>query len=128
MDKNQENLLKRVLIPIKSRSSFGSKLIKFVFGFLALYILTFAISFWVRTDDKKIMDRLSEVMSLPDEVPAVAKINDINALKSNVFFKDSDNGDKIFIFEKAERVFLYSVRLKKIINTGSIKEAGLEIN
>ncbi|OGM97011.1 MAG: hypothetical protein A3B86_00855 [Candidatus Yanofskybacteria bacterium RIFCSPHIGHO2_02_FULL_38_22b] len=132
MSKDLENLLERVLVPdknIKRRSYFRIKHLK-IFSLLVLILTISAFIFSARgkTEDEKILKKISKFVVLPEDKLTTAIVKDVNLLKNNPFFHNANNGDKLFMFEKSEKIFLYSVSLGKIINIGHLKEAGIDLD
>lgn len=59
-------------------------------------------------DIATIVPYVSKYMVLPDEKPTIATVVDKEKLnKSQPFFKDAENGDKILVFQNARKVLLY---------------------
>ncbi len=61
-------------------------------------------------------DILSEIAIIPDEVPSVAVIEEIDSLREkNVnLYKNAQNGDKLIVY--GEKVIIYRDSERKIIN------------
>ena len=66
---------------------------------------------------KAMVQHMESVVALPEETPSVVAVTDVNKLQSQPFFQKAQNGDVIFIFEKARRIFLYRPSTRKIIDT-----------
>ncbi|MES2623183.1 MAG: hypothetical protein V4576_02115 [Patescibacteria group bacterium] len=62
--------------------------------------------------------KVDKLMVLPsDETPQVAIIQDVEALKkSQEFFADAQNGDKILVYTKARKAIIYRDSTNKIVN------------
>lgn len=69
---------------------------------------------------KQVVDRLAELMQVPDETPTVAKVTDKEKLKDQPFFKDAETGDRLIIFPKAKKAVIYRESTNKIVNVGPI--------
>ena len=142
MPKDLENLLKRVIIPIEKPIRFS------FFGWINFPILTprniriiilkigvlmvivtaasmFLFNGQAEKEDIIILKNISKYVVLPEEEPTIAKVINIDRLKDEPFFKNAKNGDTMFVFIKSDKVILYSVIMGKVINIGSIKDAGL---
>lgn len=60
--------------------------------------------------------KIGKVAELPtNERPTVSTVADKDKLQSQLFFKRVQNGDKVLIYTKAERVVLYRPSTGKII-------------
>lgn len=68
-------------------------------------------------DNEKYTKRLSKMILLPkNETPTIATVKDVTKLKDQTFFVDAQNGDKLFVFNKAKKAFLYRPSTNMIIN------------
>lgn len=64
---------------------------------------------------------VGKIVQLPDgETPTVATVVDAGKLKSQAFFKNSENGDKVLMYTKALKAYLYRPSTKKIIEIAPI--------
>ena len=65
-----------------------------------------------------IVEKVGKLIVLPaDEVPQVAVIQDVDALKkSQDFFVDAQNGDKILVYVKARKAIIYREDTNKVVN------------
>jgi hypothetical protein len=63
----------------------------------------------------KTIQAVGKLMVLPDEVPTVATVTDLEKLKDQVFFKNAKIGDKVLIYLKAQKAILYDSESNKII-------------
>ncbi len=75
-----------------------------------------------QTDSQKVAETPEELTAeitkfivLPNEVPEVATISNVELLKGQDFFKDAQNGDAVLIFKDAGRGLLYRPSTHKII-------------
>jgi hypothetical protein len=70
----------------------------------------------------QLKDKVSKIMQLPSETPTIAEVEteDIDKLKTQEFFRDIKNGDKILIFSKAQKAVVYREDENRIINSGPI--------
>jgi hypothetical protein len=64
------------------------------------------------------VSRLTEVPS--NETPTIATVSDASKLKSQAFFTNAQNGDKVLIYTQAKRAILYRPSTDKIINIAPI--------
>ena len=71
-----------------------------------------------------IVQSVQKIMLLPsEETPQISTIQDIQTLKKTQnFFVDADNGDKILVYPVARKVIIYREKTNQIIN------AALNIN
>lgn len=65
-------------------------------------------------------NRVAKLITVPDEVPTIATVNDASKLKSQTFFKDAQDGDKVLIFTQAKEAMIYRESTNKLINVGPI--------
>ncbi len=64
---------------------------------------------------------VGKLMVLPTgETPTIATITDITKLKSQSFFLQAKNGDKVLIYVKAAKAYLYSVSQNKILEVAPV--------
>jgi hypothetical protein len=68
-----------------------------------------------------LMNRLSQMMELPDEAPTLATVTDKNKLADQPFFQKAQNGDKVLIFPQAKKALLYRPETKKIIDVVPVR-------
>lgn len=107
-----------------------SQLIKISAGILAS-ILVIAVVFLIdrkrlaqknnpESEVESLVAELSEHMQLPDEKPTIATVTDKNLLSQQEFFDNSQNGDKLVIYENWKKAIIYRPETKKVINFTSI--------
>lgn len=153
MESDFEKLLKKIAVPVRCTKSkfFGfvpsgvfyflwRKLIRGRLVWLIYLIIGIAVAAYIPINlreggassliqlaDTQMRDelirRVGELVIMPDEEPRIATVANTGKLKGNPFFKKAESGDKVIIFEKADRVILYDVRNHKIKNIGSAGEA-----
>lgn len=65
-----------------------------------------------------LIKKISKIAILPEsETPQVAIIQDVESLKkTQEFFIDAQNGDKILVYTQARKAFIYRESSNKIIN------------
>ena len=117
---------------------------------LILFILTLGTSFYffqkyqgarkllqnteqsAQSDKEKIIAKLAKIIELPDEEATMAVVSDKEKLKDQAFFKNAQNGDRVFIFTNAKKAILYRPSSNKIIEVAPINlgspSASLESN
>jgi hypothetical protein len=72
-------------------------------------------------EDKQLLASLSTIMDLPeDDTPTITTVSDAEKAKSDAFFKNAKDGDKVVYFTKSRRVILYRPDDNKIIDVGFI--------
>ena len=69
---------------------------------------------------QQILNEVSKYLALPKETPTLATVNDASKLKSQEFFKNAQNGDKVLIFSNAGRALLYRPSTHKIIDYSKV--------
>ncbi len=70
---------------------------------------------------KDIVGRLGKLTLLPNEDPVVATILDSKYLATqSAFYKDAQNGDKLVVYPKAQKAFIYSPDRNIIVNAGPL--------
>lgn len=65
-------------------------------------------------------NKVSKMISLPDEIPVIGTVNDKNKFKDQPFFNDVENGDRLLIFSESKKVVIYREKDNKLINVGPI--------
>lgn len=73
---------------------------------------------------KELEEQVGKHMSLPKEVPSIARVSDKAALAGQDFFKNAQNGDKVLIYKKSKLAVLYRPSTDKIINVAPIAVDG----
>lgn len=69
---------------------------------------------------ERVIKQVGEIYLLPDEIPTLATVSDKNQLVDQIFFKNSENGDKVLIYKTAGIAILYRPSIGKIINVGPV--------
>jgi hypothetical protein len=66
-------------------------------------------------------EKIGKHFLLPtDEEPVLATVSDKEKLKDQPFFTRSENGDKVLIYEKAQRAFLYRPSIDKLVDVAAL--------
>lgn len=66
---------------------------------------------------EELVKKISQSISLPEgELPTVATVSDRDKLKDQPFFEKSENGDKVLIYTKAKKAYLYRPSADKLID------------
>lgn len=69
----------------------------------------------------RIIDKVGQIYMLPtDEEPTVAQIQDKSKLGNQEFFKSSENGDFLLIYQKAKVALVYREGSNKLITVGPV--------
>lgn len=75
----------------------------------------------VQQEVNDLVAKVSRLIVLPtSEVPTVATVSDLTALKDQAFFVNAQKGDKVLIYAQAKKAILYSVSLNKIIDVAPL--------
>ncbi len=75
----------------------------------------------VDDETTQLIARVASLVSLPEgETPTIATVADVEKLKSQTFFAKAENGDKVLIFSKARKAYLYRPSTNKIVEIGPI--------
>ncbi len=68
-----------------------------------------------------ITEKVGLLMDIPSEAPTIASISDASKLRSQAFFAKAQNGDKVLIFNAAQKAVLYRPSTNKIIEVALYK-------
>ena len=64
-----------------------------------------------------LVKKVAKFISLPEgELPTIATVSDYKKLKDQPFFEKSQNGDKVLIYTKAKKAYLYRPSTDKLID------------
>lgn len=77
-------------------------------------------------NNESLVERVGRHVLLPDEIPTVATVSDINLLADQPFFARAKNGDKVLLFRASNRAILYDPRADKVLDIGNIDSVGPE--
>ena len=73
------------------------------------------------SDALALIEEVGRLIDLPaDETPTIATVADPEQLKSQPFFAKAKQGDRVLIYPKAGKAFLYDPVAKKVIEVGPI--------
>ena len=68
-------------------------------------------------DSEKTITDLAKLLLIPtDDTPTIAVISDISKLANQPFFTKAQNGDKIIVFPKSQKVVLYRPSTNKVVD------------
>lgn len=78
-----------------------------------------------KEETQALIDRMSKLISLPgsnleEGEPTLATVLDRDKLKDQEFFKNAENGDKLLIYTKAQKAFLFRPSSGVIINVAPV--------
>lgn len=74
---------------------------------------------------KEILAVVDKQINLPtDEEPIFATVSDRNQLQNQDFFKDAQNGDKILMYPKNKKAYLYRPSTKQVLATAPLEYQG----
>lgn len=71
-------------------------------------------------DTKAILEKVGKLIELPNETPTVATVSNKEKLQNQPFFNNSQNGDRVLIYQAARKAIIYRESANKIIEVGSI--------
>lgn len=72
-------------------------------------------------ETQELVAKVGALVALPEgEQPTVATVNDKEKLKNQPFFAKAENGDKMLIYTKAKKAYLYSVSQNKILEVAPV--------
>lgn len=64
---------------------------------------------------QNLAEEIGQYLELPDETPTVATVSDASKVKTQPFFANAQDDDKILLFEKSGRAVLYRPSTRKVI-------------
>ncbi len=72
-------------------------------------------------ETQELVDRLNKFMELPsDEKPTLATVSDVESLRTQTFFKNAQNGDKVLLYATAGKAILYRPSTQKVIEVSAL--------
>ncbi len=76
-------------------------------------------------ETQRLIDEMSQIIALPEAdiangEPTLATVQDKDKLKDQEFFSKAENGDKVLIYAKAKKAFLYRPSTNKVINVAPV--------
>jgi hypothetical protein len=112
----------------------GMKKLKIIFLFLLFFLVVLAAGYFFRNsasyqnpetagevENRALVEKVGMIVLLPEgEIPTVATVSDLNALKGQAFFVDAKVGYKVLIYNKAKKAFLYDPLQNKVINIAPV--------
>lgn len=74
-----------------------------------------------QTQAQQIVSQINKTIALPpDENPTLATVTDVAKLRSQNFFKNAQDGDKVLIYSKSGQAVLYRPSTKQVIEYAPI--------
>jgi len=74
-----------------------------------------------RLETERLRSEVAQLVELPaNEEPTIATVVDADKLKSQAFFANAQNGDRVLMFPQAKKAVLYRPSTKKIIEIAPI--------
>jgi hypothetical protein len=75
----------------------------------------------VQAETRNLIEEVGMLMTLPsDENPTIATVSDVEKVKSQNFFRNAANGDRLLIYANSRKAILYRPSEKKIIEVGAV--------
>lgn len=75
-----------------------------------------------QSDDIQMLAKVKKLIMLPEgETPTIATVSDLEKLKGQAFFIKAKIGDKVIIFSKARKAYLYDPTANKILEVAPIE-------
>jgi hypothetical protein len=71
-------------------------------------------------ESKALLDKVGQLIELPNEQPTIATVTDLSALKDQAFFANAQVDDKVLIFSNAKKAILYRPSTNKIIEVAPV--------
>lgn len=70
---------------------------------------------------RQIVTEVGKLMELPvGEEPTIATVTDVEQLRTQPFFQNAQNGDKVLIYQNARKAILYSPSKKKVLEVSPL--------
>ena len=76
-------------------------------------------------ETQRLINQMSDLIALPEAdiengEPTLATVQDKEKLKDQEFFSNAENGDKVLIYAKARKAFLFRPSTNKVINVAPV--------
>lgn len=72
----------------------------------------------------EIVEKAGKLFLLPEgEKPKIGTVQGVDKLKSDPFFKNAKDGDKVLVYENAKRAFIYRPSENKMIEVGGVGQS-----
>jgi len=73
------------------------------------------------SDAAEIVEKVGQLIKLPsDETPTIATVSDLEKLKDQPFFAKAKVGDKVLMYPKSKKAYLYDAENNKILEVAPI--------
>lgn len=70
---------------------------------------------------REVTEKLGKLTLLPDEEPVIATVMDAQLLATqSAFYQNAENGDKLVVYPKAQKAYIYSPTKNIIVNAGPL--------
>ncbi len=104
----------------------------FVLGFAAYYFLVYQKNQTspqnsnqaAAIEAQNLIEKVGKLIELPSEYPQIATVSDASKLPNQPFFAKAQNGDKVLIYNIAQKAILYRPGTNKIIDVAPLSVAG----
>lgn len=71
----------------------------------------------------ELLAEVGKVIVLPKgETPTIATVSDATKLQDKEFFKNAQNGDKVLVYQKSKRAFIYRPSDKLVVNVATLSD------
>jgi cytoskeletal protein RodZ len=75
----------------------------------------------VKKEQENLIKSVGALTDLPSgETPTIATVSDASKLKSQTFFANAENGDRVLIYTNAKKAYLYRPSTNKVINIAPV--------
>lgn len=74
-------------------------------------------------ESQNLVEKIGKFMELPNEQPQIATVSDASKLPNQPFFSRAQNGDKVLIYNIAQKAILYRPSTNKIIDVAPLTVA-----
>jgi hypothetical protein len=125
------------ILQVFGKALLASFKIPFVRYFVAFVLILLIVVFTIRTkpeliglsresgeeqveETQQLVEEVGKIIELPEEVPTIATVTEIEKVREQKFFAKAENGDKVLIFTGAKKAILYRPSEKKIIEVGVV--------
>ena len=71
-------------------------------------------------ESQNLIEKIGKFMELPNEQPQIATVSDASKLPNQPFFSKAQDGDKILIYNIAQKAILYRPSTNKIIDVAAL--------
>ena len=71
-------------------------------------------------ETKVLLEKVGQLIELPNEQPTIATVTDLASLKDQPFFDNAQMGDKVLIYTAAKKAFLYRPSTNKVIEVAPV--------